>query len=165
MGLASNHFRIVRQNNYDGAEKRLREFQQSVWSKREKLSVNELRIFDRKVQAIELTLASGEWMFWPDEQNNFVVFPLSARRQAENLFSMTDKILFMSATIGGVEPFLAGLGFSVDAAASWAADNSVKVERRSVSYQPMGLRSRNSYGRTLPNVVDACKQVLDKAAL
>jgi Rad3-related DNA helicase len=169
VGLPRQFFHGV--GNQQLAERRLQEFIAAVKRTTFK-EPKEGRTFRRKVSAIELALAASEWMCWWDKEKScFVVCPLDAKIQAAKLLGKADRILFMSATVGGVKELLGGLGIPEDEAGYCAVPHSVPAQSRMVSYQPVGFmntpktdRERKRYQHTFDQAMSACSQVLDHNA-
>src|SRR5207237_6927893 len=108
-----------------------------------------------------------DWIHWREcddatGREAIVLKPMRAHIPAARLFSKADKLLFMSATVGKVVQFLAGLGLSESEAAWHQADSEFPVEKRFVQIVPGVYVSKANMHTALPKLVSGCKQVMEQ---
>lgn len=121
----------------------------------------EARRFKRKAQALKLTLEIGDWIHWTDRQTGtFIVKPMDARIPAERLFAKADKLLFMSATIGSIKQFVAGLHLQDEPWSSYAAPSDFPVANRQVAIVKGAPYVSKDDPHAIPAVIQGCRQVL-----
>jgi Rad3-related DNA helicase len=139
----------------------------------------EQRRLNRQTAALELTLQEGDWIYWLDNpqpkkqilwhgkakqpaRDSLVLKPMNCKVAAAKLFSRAEKILFMSATVGKVDQFLAGLNIPVSEASWHVADSDFPVQNRLVTLYNVGKMGLYHKERTLPDIIEACSQIMDQ---
>lgn len=162
VGLGRDHFSGIR--NDEQAEQHLIAFQGAA--RKYKGPKKEERKFRRKADAIELALDAGDWIYWADVDkrgkypDKFVVSPMRAQAAATKLFSCADHVLLMSATVGPLPLFLKELGIPEEDNAYYRIAKSFPVENRMVEYYAVGNMGAKHQAESMPDVIDACKEVV-----
>jgi len=137
-------------------------------SENNSLSGNERRRFLWKARSLAMTLKIGDWLHYREtdketgREKALVLKPLCAHIPAAKLFAKADKILFMSATVGKAEQFLAALGIQENDAAWHYAPSEFPVAHRPVQFFPVAYLTANNEVTALPRIIDGCRQVLDQ---
>jgi ATP-dependent DNA helicase DinG len=93
-------------------------------------------------------------------QADLVLLDVMMPRAAGRLFERADKLLFMSATVGKVQQFLAGLNLRESEAAWHCANSEFPVNNRRVQFFTVGSMSRQNQAQGLPVIIKACQGIL-----
>ena len=136
-------------------------FLEAVWKAIPTFSKKEKRTFSRKAQALKLALEVGDWIHWRDDTTGaLVIQPMNCKVPAARLFRKAGKLLLMSATIGLVNQFLAGLNIDPAEAASYAAPSDFPASNRPIQIVRRNYFTSKNKARSIRGAVDGCRQLL-----
>ena len=170
MSMSSTAYANLAKADHATAERFATEFMGHAFeaSKNNRISAKEQRRFLWKARSLATTLEIGDWLHYPEtdketgREKGLVLKPLCAHIPAAKLFAKADKILFMSATVGKAEQFLAGLGVAASHAAWHYAPSEFPLANRPVRFFPVAYMTANNEDTALPRIIEGCRQVLDQ---
>ena len=170
LGMSVASYNSIASADHATAERFATEFKERAIaaSKDNNFSKKEQRTFLSKARSLAMTLEIGDWLHYrkTDEETGreqaLILKPMCAHVPAAQLFAKADKILFMSATVGKAEQFLAELGVPESHAAWHYAPSEFPLANRKIHFFPFAYLSANNEDTALPRIIDGCRQVLDQ---
>lgn len=126
--------------------------------------ISELRSIWTRLDIWSNTRGDASWLETPDVAENAIkLSPLSASHLFDSTMQhLGEKFVFMSATIGPPEVFARELGLDMSKVCIIKVDSEFEADKSPIVYKPSGRLSYAHIDNSMPKIVDAVNEIMEK---